>query len=821
MRPIEPWNLVPSIRRSAYQSGRTIGEEYEYILRRKYQKKFPGNMLTRPSLLLNPWAVRETSNRAQDAKAGDDFGRRGNEDDRTENKPGSAQQAATGTSDFANLDYLGKGSVLLLNLRPSKAGVIEIDRSKLGSNQHVRVVAVNGMNTLQRNINFGLEKIKPRDSRLANVLDPEKHFSQSKQTQVLNKGDTLKVDDIVSAKFQIYDDLKGAFTLLETLNPGTHLNKFRFILDWNEKKEAEKNELYSKYACHELNFWLSRKDKDYFEKVVVPHMENKRSKTFMDHYLLKHDLSAFAKPWEFARLNTAERILLAEYLKDQRADLLRSVDESYWLNPITRANDDRLYDIAIRGLGLSENEELFRERSKSRSNQQGFLGGALYDDDPLVNGGSGIVGGGGRHDRWEGKSHPSIVLNGSPNELSARSKGVLLTDGNNDGEMGELELELESAPPVQIPAPSPPESVRYQVETKTRSVPVQRFRTETKTREEMVNGVMVTKSYQVQVPYTENVTQSYTVQVPFESKGKDYYVLPTDASKLGDLRKKYRRLYRRLNPTQEWIENDYYLLPLEQQSPGLVAINRFWRDLANHKEGPFLSPHFVDAHRSFTEMMFALAVLDLPISAADGETQYEDGSMTYTAAGPSIALHQQVRGVKLEQGNTKILISENFYQQDDRYRYEEGVRYDKFISKGFIPHTLYGSQVVVTNTTSTPRSVELLIQIPQGSIACSGSQATRTIKYDLAGFSTKTFEYSFYFPTTGDFSHYPAHVSAAGKAIAVADGIDFEVVDQQANVDESSWNFVSQNSEGDQVIEFINRENVQRSGFEQNRFSDG
>ena len=266
----------------------------------------------------------------------------------------------------------------------------------------MRVVAVNGMNTLQRNINFGLEKIKPRDSRLANVLDPEKHFSQSKQTQVLSKGDTLKVDDIVSAKFQIYDDLKGAFTLLETLNPGTHLNKFRFILDWNEKKEAEKNELYSKYACHELNFWLSRKDKDYFEKVVVPHMENKRSKTFMDHYLLKHDLSAFVKPWEFARLNTAERILLAEYLKDQRADLLRSVDESYWLNPITRANDDRLYDIAIRGLGLSENEELSRERLKSRSNRGASLGGALDDDDPLVNGGSGIVGGGGRHDRGKG-----------------------------------------------------------------------------------------------------------------------------------------------------------------------------------------------------------------------------------------------------------------------------------------------------------------------------------------------------------------------------------------------------------------------------------
>jgi len=174
---------VPSVRRSAYQSGRTIGEEYEYILRRKYQTKFPGNMLTRPSLLLNPWAVRETSNQAQDAKAGNDFGRRGNEADGKKNKSKRDQQANTDNSDFANLDYLGEGAVLLLNLRANKAGVIEIDRSKLGPNQHVRVIAVNGMHTLQRNINFGLEKLKPRDSRLADVLDAKKHFSQSKYAQ--------------------------------------------------------------------------------------------------------------------------------------------------------------------------------------------------------------------------------------------------------------------------------------------------------------------------------------------------------------------------------------------------------------------------------------------------------------------------------------------------------------------------------------------------------------------------------------------------------------------------------------------------------------
>ena len=809
VRPMEPWNNVPAVRRSAYQSGRTIGEEYEYILRRKYQKKFPGNMLTRPSLLLNPWAVRETSNQGQDAKRGSDFGKEGISPYAQNLSAVTAAQPNTSTSDFANLDYLGDGSVLLLNLRPNKAGVIEVDRTKLGPNQHVRVVAVNGMSTLQRNINFGLEKLKPRDSRLADVLDPEKHFSQSKQTQVLKKGDTLKIDDIVSAEFQIYDDLKDVFTLLETLNKSTHLNKFRFILDWNQKKEAEKNELYSKYACHELNFWLSRKDKDYFEKVVVPHLENKRSKTFMDHYLLKEDVSAFAKPWEFARLNTAERILLAEYLKDQRADLLRSVDESYWLNPITRANDDRLYDIAIRGQGLSKQRD-FLERLAEAKKASGDGRRQLKELEI------------GRYDDSDDNEEMDLALKQKVSKKSealsrngvadAPAFSAFSGDFAKDSGLATGGQFFSGAAPYNRAKNPGKRALRFRTETRTRNVPVTRMTTETKTRQVMISGKMVNQNYTVQVPVQVQVQQNYTVQVPYteDDEKKSNYSVPASAEQLGELRQRSRRLYRRIAPTQEWIENDYYLIPLERQSSGLVSINRFWRDLANHKEGPFLSPHFVDAHRSFTEMMFALAVLDLPISATDGETKYEDGSMTYTSAGPSIALHQQVRGVKLEKGNTKILISENFYQQNDRYRFEEGVRYDKFISKGFIPHTLYGSQVVVTNTTSTPQSVELLIQIPEGSIACSGSQATRTIKYDLAGFSTQTFDYSFYFPTSGDFSHYPAHVSAAGKALAVADGIEFEVVDEKADVDESSWNFVSQNSDSDQVIEFINRENVQR-----------
>ena len=835
VRSVEPWNRVPSVRRSTYQTGRKIGDEYEYILRRKHQEKFPGNMLTRPSLLLNPWAVRETSNQSQDAQKGDPFGAAGNDQDSKSSRGKANQKAVSGTTDFANLDFLGDGSVLLLNLKPNKQGVLEIDRKDLGSNQHIRIVAASGFETVERHINFPLKQLTPRDSRLADILPPDQHFSQSKQTRVMSQGDTLDVDDLVSAKFQTYDDLADVYTLLQTLNRSPHLNKFAFILTWADKNQDEKTKLYSQYACHELNFWLSRKDQPFFESVVAPHLQNKRTKTFIDHYLLEGDLSPYATPWQFARLNTVERILLADRLKGRRRELLRSIDEGYQVAPVSRSEEDRLYDITIRGLGLAENRDLSRQKErilgsivnlpKLAANSSSQFGEKMSFAAPGMAGGMGGDYGGmgmapnrldddaeefgmepeaaGESRIANGQVQSQLRRSGRKADASSKPQFAAMIAGN-ESRFDDLERLTKKR------------GQRYRTETRSRTVPITRMRTEQKTRQVVIDGKKITQNYTVQVPYTENVTQSYSVQVPISGKDnidgdKNTNGLPVyTGEKLAELRKQTKRLYRRVAATQEWIENNYYLLPSDQQNPGLVPINRFWRDYAARDAGPFLSPNFADAHHSFTETMFALAVLDLPLKAKPGETEFVDNSMTYTAAGPTIAVHQQVEAVNLELGNTKILVSENFYQKNDRYRFEDGMRFDKFVSDEFRPHTLYGSQVVVTNPTSTPRSVEILTQIPEGSISCSGSQQTRTILFELAAFSTKTFDYSFYFPTAGDFKHYPAHVSAKGKALAVADGIEFNVVDEQPEVDQKSWNYISQNGSEDQVIDFLNRENIRR-----------
>src|SRR5207248_9718539 len=140
--------------------------------------------------------------------------------------------------------------------------------------------------------------------------------------------------------------------------------------------------------------------------------------------------------------------------------------------------------------------------------------------------------------------------------------------------------------------------------------------------------------------------------------------------------KEAAQLSRRVDTTMEWAENNYYHLPIQQQVAALVTVSPFWLDYARHDgKGPFLSRHLADASRNFTEMIFALAVLDLPFEAPKHDVVFKDGRMTLTPTGHVVAFHEEVRAVAGAAGQTPILISQNFYRQNERYRDEHGERF--------------------------------------------------------------------------------------------------------------------------------------------------
>jgi len=171
-------------------------------------------------------------------------------------------------------------------------------------------------------------------------------------------------------------------------------------------------------------------------------------------------------------------------------------------------------------------------------------------------------------------------------------------------------------------------------------------------------------------------------------------------------------------------------------------------------------------------------------------------------------------------GATKIFVSENFFQANDRYRHIDGVRHDRFVDTDFRAGVLYGAEVVITNPTSSPLAIELLQQIPQGAMPAAGSQRTKTINMQLPAFSTQKTEYAFYFPTAGEFTHYPAHVSASVEdaILAVAENRDFNVTDKPAAEDKTSWTWISQNGTSEQVVDYLKSENTLRIDLAQIAF---
>ncbi len=279
------------------------------------------------------------------------------------------------------------------------------------------------------------------------------------------------------------------------------------------------------------------------------------------------------------------------------------------------------------------------------------------------------------------------------------------------------------------------------------------------------------------------------------------------------------RLYRRVDLTQELAENNYYKLPIQQQVAALVGVSDFWVDFARHDgKSPFLSRNLADASRNFTEMMFALAVLDLPFTAGKPEVKFAGGTMTFTPGGLALVFHEEVKPVVDHAGKVQILVSQNFYRNGDRFKDANGERFDKFVTAEFVIQTVYGCQVVVTNPTPSRQRLAVLIQVPVGAIPVANGQPTKTVQLDLEPYHTQIIDYQFYFPKAGHYAHFPVHVAKGEALVAAAVPFSFNVVDKPTKLDTESWDYVSQNGTAEQVVAMMNRENVNALDLEKIAF---
>jgi hypothetical protein len=271
-----------------------------------------------------------------------------------------------------------------------------------------------------------------------------------------------------------------------------------------------------------------------------------------------------------------------------------------------------------------------------------------------------------------------------------------------------------------------------------------------------------------------------------------------------------KQFYQVLDKTKEWAENNYYRLPIQQQNADLVKVNDFWIDWARHTgDGEFRSAHFAQATHNFTEAMFALALLDLPVKSPDHQFAVVDQSIKIQTAGPVIALYEQIEAAGSPDETTPILVSQNFFRHGERHQMVNGEQVDLFVRDEFLQQTVYGCHLVVTNPTSSRQKLDVLQQVPVGAIPVGGAKTTQAIRLLLEPYQTQTLEYYFYFPATGDFTQFPVHVTRGDELVAAAPIATFHVVETLSQVDRKSWDYVSQFGSEQDVLEYLREQNLQ------------
>ncbi|HEX8309849.1 MAG TPA: hypothetical protein VF614_00935, partial [Chthoniobacteraceae bacterium] len=722
-----PSSIIPPYQPNLFANSRVLGDEFRYILERRAGKTFPGNMLARPGLLLNPWELRSTELLAQSMQGGEvetrAAGGRESKSSVAESVAGepSFDSIQPTRSAGPNLDFLATAAPVIFNLIPDADGIVSVDRKLLGDRHHVQIYADNGETAILREFAFPAATAEFRDVRLSRNLDPQNHFSPQREIALLGKGQSLIFEDRLTSDLQTYDSLATVHALFTTLSGDARLAKFAWVLQWPKLSDEEKRLRYSEFSSHELNVFLWRKDPPFFKAVVQPYVANKKEKAFIDDFLLEADLTRYLEPWAYGRLNVAERALLGRRLPHETAKTARHLRELNELIAPDNVRQGKLFETALRGRSLGAQANEFAALAEELAGAKSELAQRAASPSPAA-----------------------AALDGTRREDAADS-------GPQDA--------AENSPPGRAKV-----SARM-----ARSAPAKEL------------GAF-----------------------PQRQLGLD---------NTARLRKSVRALFRALGPTKEWAENQYYELPRATQTPDLVKINGFWRDYAAwNGEAPFLSKHIAEATGSFTEMMLALALLDLPFSAEKAVTTVEQSRFTYTASGPVIAFHQQIRHSELAQGEAQFAVTEQFYRTDERHRVEGNETYERYVTGEFLAGVVYGANVVVSNPTATPQSVELLLQIPRGALPVLGSKPTPMERVRLEPYSTRKFGYSFYFPSPSPepLPHFPAQLTQGEKVLGAAKPFSFKVVRQLSAIDTTSWQHISQHGTEAEVFAFLEKENLQR-----------
>ncbi|KAF0682770.1 hypothetical protein As57867_025056, partial [Aphanomyces stellatus] len=803
--------MFDAIRReNEYFDSKRIGDEYAYILgRRAHMHQHPGaklgqgNRLPLPTLLLNLYKVKATENSAlAEAKEGEAYGKsRQNVTEAAQLK--RKRRGTRNSRDMSSHElmkpstiFLASPSSVISNLHFDVHGelVLPLDNSLVGCFDIIVIIMDGPVSaTSHKSVVFGqpepLWAVPMQDTSLSKHVSlgvkKGEHSIQVRGHHCVLTPDAVELPCGASSKVEVYDSLEHVFTLMDALTDHSLLYN-EYLKCWPSLSHTTKEVIYNQESSNELNVFLYKKDRAFFDAVVLPHIRVKFTKDFIDWYLLNNTTvlkSYLTNAKKFDSLTLVEKLLLVEQLEVTDATtvvtyVIRFI-ETYHVEATVR-DLDSVFDHVMTAKGADQTDLIQFREPGDFNNQRN-----ISPTSPAY-------------------SPTSPAYSPTSPAYSPTSPAYSPTS----------------------PAYSPTSPIHRTAFCKRASTGGR------------VGGHDFVQSFSL-----ESIAQdvaSDDIEGGIQDEWED---INMDDENDGGIRdpdtetenkSKRRKLYHAPGKTYRLEERRFHNGKDEPQPPngGFVtlssavdrrawsgsAVNKFWLDYARHLLRPtarhFLSAYVPEATSSFAEILLALSVLDLPFASSAWETTPTPSQkLAIRTSQPAIVYFEDIQPeVESPLSDENAVVGSNLMVKQTIFYPHDSIIYQGKLKpvKEFVRRTFYGCQVTVSNLSpqDTP-TLNLLVQIPEGSIPVArGGFYTRNLSFTLGGNENETIEFYFYFPNEGTFSHFPAHVSIQGQTVRWSDETPMSpssiaVLSASKVVDITSWKDVSSRGSTETVMTFL------------------
>ncbi|KAI8343507.1 hypothetical protein BC941DRAFT_95479 [Chlamydoabsidia padenii] len=227
-------------------------------------------------------------------------------------------------------------------------------------------------------------------------------------------------------------------------------------------------------------------------------------------------------------------------------------------------------------------------------------------------------------------------------------------------------------------------------------------------------------------------------------------------------RRRLQKPYNYMEPTSEWAEKEYY-----SDKSELIKVNKFWIDYLENKIDIFVSGNVIYATTNITEMIFALALTDLPMKHACSYEKAVDstsGHINITADSPLMIFYRSLK--KCDESpvaNPTLLLGQHLFEQNKN---TDNAADDQHIvdPNQLMVRTPYGWHLAVSNISTKTAICELTLQIPTGAVPLGDTPYCQSKSIMIQPYTTwHEVVGSFYFPVHGTFHQFAVTVGEQQK----------------------------------------------------------